>query len=157
MLKRFFAGICLLLSVGLLLGGCSGKSCKDTFISAYNDSLQFISGFSLTSDNDLAGTRQKGEDNYTGSYQADYLDFTGQEILFGGTGLERETGNQLTVTYSLQVDSGEGGLYWLNKEGPHPLQQGSGSGTLQIQLSDGDNYLVSAGKEWTGSISLTVS
>lgn len=156
-MKRFLAGVCLLLGTGLLLGGCSATGCKDAVISAYNDSLQFFSSFSLTSDSDLIGARQKGADNYTGSYQADYSDFTGKEILFGGTGLEREAGDQLTVTYSLQVDSGEGVLYQRDKDGIHPLQEGSGSGEVKINLSSGDNYLVSEGKNWSGSIVVTVS
>lgn len=157
MMKRLLAGVCLLLTVGLLLGGCSKNGCKEDFLGAYNDSLQFFSSFSLTSDNDLKGTRQKGEDNYTGSYQAEYSDFTGKEILFGGTALERNAGNQLTVTCTLQVDSGEGVLYLADKDGIHPIQEGSGTGETQLQLTFGDNYLISEGKNWSGSISLTVS
>lgn len=157
MVKRLLAGICLFAVVGLLLAGCSGNGCKDSILSAYNHTLQYFSSFSLTSDGDLKGTRQQGEDSYTGSYQADYSDFTGKEILFGGTALERDAGNQLTVTYSLQVNSGQGVLYLTDKEGLHPIQEGCGSGEIQLNLTAGDNYLVSEGKGWSGSVSVTVS
>lgn len=156
-MKRLLMGVCLLLTVGMLLSGCSGDGCKNKVLSAYNNTLEYLSSFSLTPDGDLKGIRQQGEDQYTGHYQAEYREFTGKEILFGGTALERTAGSQLTVTCKLQVSSGQGVLYLADKEGIHPILEGGGEEEVQIQLTSGDNYFISEGKAWTGSISITIS
>lgn len=61
----------------------------------------------LTSQNKLQGHREKGIDDYTGSYKATYSDFAGTELLFGGTTLEREAGNTIRINCSLSLESGE--------------------------------------------------
>ena len=60
------------------LTGCSGEpgqELKDSVLSSFNDLLHSVSRLALTSDGRLTGERTLGEDNYTGSYQADYEDF----------------------------------------------------------------------------------
>ena len=61
----------------------------------------------LTSQNKLQGHREKGIDDYTGSYKATYTDFAGTELLFGGTTLKREAGNTIRINCSLSLESGE--------------------------------------------------
>ena len=61
----------------------------------------------LTSQNKLQGHREKGIDDYTGSYKATYSDFAGTELLFGGTTLKREAGNTIRINCSLSLESGE--------------------------------------------------
>ena len=36
----------------------------------------------------------RSEDDYTGTYEANYEDFSGTELLFGGTTLDRAPGTQ---------------------------------------------------------------
>ncbi len=65
----------------------------------------------LTSQNKLQGHREKGIDDYTGSYKATYSDFAGTELLFGGTTLEREAGNTIRINCSLSLESGEAAVF----------------------------------------------
>ena len=63
----------------------------------YNQALQSIGDKGLTDDKDLQGKREFGIDSYVGNYTADYDDFSGNEIIFGGTALERDNGNKIEM------------------------------------------------------------
>lgn len=101
MKRRNVLAAALALCLAFALTGCS----KDSIINGFNDSLHHASRYALTDEKDLAGERTAGADTYTGAYTAEYDGFSGTEYLFGGTGLERESGNELTVTYELKVES----------------------------------------------------
>ena len=62
-------------------------------------------------DRSLQGERVRGEDDYTGTYAADYEDFSGTELLFGGTTLNREAGNTVELTCSLDIEEGEAAIF----------------------------------------------
>ena len=105
-MKRILTVSLLSLCLVFTITGCSGDNVKDNVINGFNDMLQHFSKYALTDENDLQGDKTKGDDTYTGSYNAEYEDFNGTEYIFGGTGLERDKGSDLTVTYELTVDSG---------------------------------------------------
>ena len=94
----FFLIACCLLP----LAGCS----KDQVLGRYNEILQAAGEATLTGSGDLEGERSFGADHYVGSYAADYEGFSGEEVLFGGTALEREGGDEITV--SCQIESTDG-------------------------------------------------
>ena len=98
--RNVLAAAALAFCLAFALTGCS----KDSIINGFNDFLHHASRYALTDEKDLAGERTAGADTYTGTYTAEYDGFSGTEYLFGGTGLERESGNELTVTYELKVD-----------------------------------------------------
>lgn len=83
---RKVIALCLMLCCMFSLCACS----KDEIVEQYNEALQAVGDNNLTDNKDLQGTRELGEDSYVGTYQADYDDFTGKEIVFGGTSLERD-------------------------------------------------------------------
>ena len=85
-----FLMLCCLVSVT----ACS----KDEIVSNYNQALQSIGDKGLTDDKDLQGKREFGIDSYVGSYTADYDNFSGNEIIFGGTALERDNGNKIEIS-----------------------------------------------------------
>ena len=85
-----FLMLCCLVSVT----ACS----KDEIVSNYNQALQSIGDKGLTDDKDLQGKREFGIDSYVGNYTADYDDFSGNEIIFGGTALERDNGNKIEIS-----------------------------------------------------------
>lgn len=91
-----------------------------------------MSPHALTRDSKLVGERELGEDSYTGNYTADYQDFSGEEILFGGTSLRRDGGQSLTVAYTLEVTAGSASLYWLEKGTRHPIAGDTGTGTYEL-------------------------
>lgn len=136
--------------------GCSGDNAKDSMINSFNDMLQHFSKYALTEEKDLQGDKMKGEDTYTGSYFAEYEKFNGTEYLFGGTGLERKNGDDLTVTYVLTVDSGIAKLYWLDKDEKKIIADTSDTDTYSVTLNTGDNYLVLDGDNFCGSLQVTV-
>ena len=141
------------------LSGCtqqSSQELKDSVLSSFNDLLHQVSRLALTDEKRLSGEKTAGADSYTGSYQADYEDFHGTEYLFGGTGLSREQGNDLSVTYTLKVCSGSARLF-LSQNGTETiLANTSGSGSCQIHLEGGDTYIGIEGEDFNGSLSLTV-
>lgn len=154
--KAIFLALLLCLS----LCGCSVKEdadrLKDNLLRGFNSWMQDLSKQALTEDENLRGTREPGSDCYTGSYLASYDSFHGEEFLFGGTALQRELGNRLTVTYSLEVAAGSASLYWLSGSEKHILAQSTGSGTYSLTLGPRDNYLVLAGSDFSGSLQLAV-
>lgn len=149
--KSLLAAV-LVLCMAFALAGCS----KDTILEGYNDLLHHASQYALTSEKTLTGEKTKGVDSYTGSYTAEYDDFSGTEYLFGGTGLEREHGNELTVTYHLTVESGSAELFWRAKDARDPLAETTGSGSYSVTLTSGDHYLVFEGEDFQGTLHVTV-
>lgn len=140
----------------LVLGGCSWDNLKDDILGGFNVWLESFSKHVLTKDRDLQGDRQKGEDEYTGSYSASYDKFNGTEYLFGGTALEHAHGSQLEATYTFTVTSGSGTLYYLCGSDTYPLAAGTASDVFKITLDAGDNYLVIKGDNLCGSLNVCV-
>lgn len=156
-IKIFIAAflLCLIPCVS----GCTSStdnSLKDNVVIGFNNLLSNISEYALTKEKDLTGTKNAGKDSYTGSYEAKYMSFNGKEYLFGGTALSRKDGNKLTVDYKINIESGEGKLYWINKDGEKIISRTNGSGTYSVTLNAGDNYLAFEGDNFTGTISVTV-
>ena len=61
-----------------MLSGCS----KDEILDHYNNIVQSAGAIELTGKSSLEGTKEKGIDDYTGTYTADYEDFSDTEYLF---------------------------------------------------------------------------
>ena len=73
-----------------MLAGCS----KDEILNHYNNIVQSAGSIELTGKSSLQGEKEKGIDDYTGTYTADYANFSGTEYLFGGTSIKREAGKE---------------------------------------------------------------
>ena len=84
-----------------------GDGPKDAILGAFDAFTDATGKIALTEDGSLQGNRIIGEDNYTGSYKADYNNYSDTEILFGGTALERKSGDTVKITCSLDIDNGE--------------------------------------------------
>lgn len=161
-MKRNVIIVTLLFALVFFLTGCGssyeegGKEWKDNFIEGYNSWLQSFSRFSLTGDGTLKGKKDKGVDEYTGTYSAEYESFNGKEFLFGGTSLERKDGSDLEVVYSIKITSGSATLYWLTSGEEYTISDKDGDGTYNLTLRSGDNYIILKGENYSGSLSLTV-
>ena len=81
-------------------------SVKDTLVGAYGSLVDAAGSWALTPDRSLQGERVPGEDDYTGTYEANYGDFSGTELLFGGTTLDRAAGNTVEFSCSLDIEEG---------------------------------------------------
>lgn len=153
---KILTAVLLSLCLAFAVTGCSGDNLKDSVINGFNDMLQHFSKYALTDEKDLQGDKTKDEDSYTGSYTAEYDDFSGIEYIFGGTGLERDKGSNLTVTYELTVDSGTVKFYWRDKEKEKIIADTSDTGTYSVTLDEGDNYLTLEGNDFCGSLQVVV-
>lgn len=90
-LIRILSLAAALLAICCILSGIPACD-KDTILRHYDNALQVGGALARTPDAALQGIRVPGGDSYTGSYTAAYQNFSGREILFGGTALKRPGG-----------------------------------------------------------------
>lgn len=129
----------------------------DSFLEEANEWSESAATHSLTSDNDLIGIRERGEDNYVGTYDADYMQFDGEEYIFGGTTFKRKSGNELCVTYSLAVQAGTAALYWMEGDNKIVIAEATGEGTYEFTIHADKNFIVLEGEKFAGTLTLNVS
>ena len=106
--KKIVLSLCLILLGASVLSGCT----KDEVLDQYNNIVQSAGSIALTGNSSLQGTKEKGIDDYTGSYTANYEDFSDTEYLFGGTSIKREAGKDLSIDCALEVTDGTAKKYF---------------------------------------------
>ena len=74
--KKIVLSLCLILLGASVLSGCT----KDEVLDQYNNIVQSAGSIALTGNSSLQGTKEKGIDDYTGSYTANYEDLSAPEI-----------------------------------------------------------------------------
>ena len=84
--------------------GVTDDSVKDAILDAYGSLVDAAGSWALTPDRSLQGERVRSEDDYTGTYEANYEDFSGTELLFGGTTLDRAAGNTVDLSCSIDIE-----------------------------------------------------
>ena len=119
---------------------------------AYGSLVDAAGSWALTPDRSLQGERVRGEDDYTGTYEADYQDFSGTELLFGGTTLDRAAGNTVEISCSLDIEEGEAA----GSDDPVILLSGSGDYSSTIEVGGGSTYIGVWGEEANGSVSIQI-
>ena len=128
---------------------------KDAILDAYSSLVDTAGSWALTPEGSLQGERVPGEDDYTGIYAADYEDFSGTELLFGGTTLDRESGDTVEVTCSLAIEEGEAAVFLRSgSEDPVILLSESGDYSDAIEVGGGSTYIGVWGEGVTGSVSI---
>ena len=136
--KIFSLVLVCTLAIGLSLTGCS----KDEILDQYNNVVQLAGNATLTRDLSLKGKRMYGDDHYTGTYVADYKDFSKTEYLFGGTSIERENGKDISVSCDLEITEGTAQVFWISgSDDPVILLEATGSYSETITLPEGGNYI----------------
>ena len=108
-MKKTVLSLVLILLGAFMLSGCT----KDEILNHYNNVVQSAGSIELTGKLSLQGKKEKGIDDYTGTYQADYENFSNTEYLFGGTSIKREAGKDIAVTCTLEVTSGTAKIFWI--------------------------------------------
>ena len=97
-------------ALGSLSAADDGQA-KNSIVKAFGELVGDAGNAALTPQSKLQGHKENGADDYTGAYEATYSEFTGTEILFGGTTLEREAGSTIHITCSLSLESGEAAVF----------------------------------------------
>ena len=146
--------LCLLaLMAGCLLPACS----KEAVLDVYGSAVEALGNVGLTAGIALEGERKFGEDKYTGSYRADYVNYTGDEGLFGGTMLEKREEEHVTLSGSIRCEAGTAKLVWNCGEAkPVTVAEGEGAFSRTVYLSPGSNYFNFTADGFTGSLDLKI-
>ena len=132
-------------------------SVKDTLVGAYGSLVDAAGSWALTPDRSLQGERVRSEDDYTGTYEANYEDFSGTELLFGGTTLDREAGNTVELSCSLNIEEGEiAVLLCSGSEDPVILLSESGDYSSTIEVGGGSTYIGVWCEGANGSVSIQI-
>ena len=71
-MKKIVLALAFVLLGSFMLSGCS----KDEILDHYNNIIQSAGAIELTGKSSLEGTKEKGIDAYTGTYTADYENFS---------------------------------------------------------------------------------
>ena len=152
--KKCFSFLSMgILMLNLSLVGCS----KDEILDQYNNVVQSAGNAALTSDFSLKGNRTYGDDCYTGTYTADYKDFSKTEYLFGGTSIERENGKDISVSCDLEIAGGIAQVFWVSgSDDPVILLETADSYSETITLPEGGNYIGIIGDNFTGHLELDI-
>ena len=130
---------------------------KDHLLEAYGTLLDEAGSTALTPEGRLKGRLEKGGDDYTGSYEADYSDFTGTELLFGGTTLEREGGSTLNITCTLSLENGSAAVFLRSgSDDPVVLLSESGTYTGTVEVNGASTYIGVWGEHADGSVSIEI-
>lgn len=151
--KIFSLVLVCTLVISLPFTGCS----KDEILDQYNNVVQLAGNATLTGDFSLKGNRMYGDDHYTGTYVADYKDFSKTEYLFGGTSIERENGKDISVSCDLEINEGTAQVFWISgSDDPVILLETTDSYSDTITLPEGGNYIGITGNNFTGYLELNI-
>ena len=151
--KIFSLVLVCTLAIGLSLTGCS----KDEILDQYNNVVQLAGNATLTGNLSLKGKRTYGDDHYTGTYVADYKDFSKTEYLFGGTSIERENGKDISVSCDLEITEGTAQVFWVSgSDDPVILLEATDSYSETITLPEGGNYIGVIGNNFTGHLEMNI-
>ena len=152
-MKKIVLALAFVLLGSFMLSGCS----KDEILDHYNNIVQSAGAIELTGKLSLEGTKEKGIDDYTGTYTADYEDFSDTEYLFGGTSIKREAGKELSIDCTLEVTEGTAKVFWISgSDKAVTLIETTGTYSDTITLPDGGNYIGIECESFTGSIELNI-
>lgn len=149
MIKKLLA---VALCIGITAVGCACS--VESAQQGYERILELVSKWTLSSDQSLQGKRTFGADNYTGSYTAQYRDFTGREMLFGGTQLQRDLGDRLTIRYTICLAGGRIRIVLTRGAERTVLLQASGDGEQTVTLASGTNCVVVEAEQAYGSVAI---
>ncbi|MCI6398060.1 hypothetical protein [Lawsonibacter sp.] len=132
-------------------------SVKDAILNAYGSLVDVAGSWALTPARSLQGERVRDMDDYTGTYEADYEDFSGTELLFGGTTLDREGGDTVDISCSLAIDEGEAAVFLCSGgDDPVILLSENGDYASTIEVGGGSTYIGVWGEEVSGSVSIQI-
>ena len=147
-MKKIVLALTFVLVGSFMLAGCS----KDEILNHYNNIVQSAGSIELTGKSSLQGEKEKGIDDYTGTYTADYANFSGTEYLFGGTSIKR-----LSIDCTLEVSEGTAKVFWISgSDEAVTLIETTGTYSDTITLPDGGNYIGIEYESFTGSIELNI-
>lgn len=127
---------------------------KDDTVNNYNNFLQDIAPNGLTKDSKLKGKREFGIDKYIGIYNANYVDDTKEETIFGGTTLNRKEGN--SVKLKIKVKKKKGNIEIISNEGTTSVILINDTGEIEktVNVKEKSYYLKIKVMNFTGNVEI---
>ena len=110
----------------------------------------------LTKIESLIGKKNSVKNSaFKGDYEATYLDFKGREYIFGGMKVKKQDLTNLTITYSVQKDSGMLSIYILNDEKKIEILNDDLNGKYEF-VGNSNSYIVIEGEQFNGKINISI-
>ena len=157
-----FFKLILLAIIGIIIAGSAffynifnnDTISKEDIVNGFGDFLQDTSTNGLTKDNKLEGEREFGIDEYVGTYIANYNNKTKEETIFGGTVLERENGN--TISLKIKVEKQSGNIEIISNSGTESeiLINDTGEVEKSIDVKEKSYYLKIKVTDFTGNVEI---
>ena len=157
-----FFKLILLAVVGIIIAGSvffynifnNNTISKEDIVNGFGDFLQDTSTNGLTKDNKLEGKREYGIDEYVGTYTAYYNNKTKEETIFGGTVLDRENGN--TITLKIKVEKQSGNIEIISNAGTESeiLINDTGEIEKTVDVKEKSFYLKVKVTDFTGNVEI---
>lgn len=145
--------IAILIIVCMFITACN----KNDIIKFYDKVNKTLGDLSLTSDSFLKGKRSFGVDHYVGTYKVEYNKFSGTEILFGGTTIERENGSNIKINIIVENSNGKLEIIMNAKNKEEILATKDGVYEYEFDVKDGSNYLLISGTKYSGKINIEIN
>ena len=114
----------------------------------FEGTVRLLGRQQLTSDRRLAGKRRCNDD-YTGSYAAEYEGFTGREVLFGGASTSAK---ELRLSVDIVPAHGAARICVYNGADVSEYREGA---EVTVKSEGGGCYIVVCCDGFTGSVLLT--
>ena len=149
---RKFVIVIFVIICTIFLTGCS----KDRVIKIFDDASKKFGDEILTKDNDLIGKWSFGIDHYTGTYVSNYENSTKNEIIFGGTTLNRDEDN-IHIKIYLEKASGEITIKMNLVQEEKILTKDSGLYEFDFNVKSGSNYFVIDTNDFTGNVDILIN
>lgn len=157
-----FFKLILLAVVGIIIAGSvyfynifnNNTISKEDIVNDFGDFLQDTSTNGLTKDNKLEGKREYGIDEYVGTYTAYYNNKTKEETIFGGTVLDRENGN--TITLKIKVEKQSGNIEIISNAGTESEVLINDTGEIEktVDVKEKSYYLKVKVTDFTGNVEI---
>lgn len=151
-IKRVLLLILITIIILTLCVGCS----KDTILNTYDKFNRVVGDFNLTKDSKLKGHRTFGKDHYVGEYKVEYENFTGKEILFGGTTIERDNGDSIHLKIEVLDSLGDLNIYMRLKDKKDNIVSDDGIYEYEFNVKDGSNYFIIEADNYSGKINVNI-
>lgn len=137
-----------------LLSGCG----KDQALGVYNAAVEAAGALALDRPAELSGDLSRAQDGYTGSYQAAPEAYTGTELLFGGTSIDKAADEAVQVSCTLSAKAGSARLFYqLGGAEPVYLLEGPGAYEGGVPTPPGSCYIGLEYEGFSGAVALSVS
>ena len=152
--KAIMAGIIALIALLSSFSYNGAKLSKDVILNTYNEFIQVVSSSGISKDEDLVGNREFGVDTYVGNYHANYKNITKDEVIFGGTSLNRDNGN--TIRLNVEVEKKSGNIEVISMLGNDQITliHDTGEYKENIYVGGKNYYLMIKVKDFTGNIKI---